>query len=164
MKQRRLGDTALQVSEICLGTMTFGSMADEATSLQILDKAADGSVDFFDVAELYPVPPLPQWAGKSEEILGKWLKGRARDSVVIATQDACDHRAHHEAGGGVRADADHVCHRLWTLSRDFVASTIIGATRVEQLKDTLAAASVTLPMDVLVKLDQITREILYPMG
>ncbi len=52
----------------------------------------------------------------------------------------------------------------WTLSRDFVASTIIGATRPEQLEDTLKAASVTLPMEALLKVDQISREIMYPMG
>jgi aryl-alcohol dehydrogenase-like predicted oxidoreductase len=52
----------------------------------------------------------------------------------------------------------------WTLSRDFVASTIIGATRVTQLEDTLKGAEVTIPYDVLVKLDELSREIMYPMG
>jgi aryl-alcohol dehydrogenase-like predicted oxidoreductase len=88
MKQRRLGVTGLSVSEICLGTMTFGSMADEATSLAILDKAFDAGVDFLDVAEIYPVPPKPDYAGRSESIVGKWLAGRSRDSVVIATKVA----------------------------------------------------------------------------
>src|SRR3954470_9696900 len=62
MRRRRLGRSGLNVSEICLGTMTFGSMADEPTSKRILDQAVDAGVDFLDVAEVYPVPPDPKWA------------------------------------------------------------------------------------------------------
>jgi aryl-alcohol dehydrogenase-like predicted oxidoreductase len=338
MKQRALGNTGLKVSEICLGTMTFGSMADEAESLRILDVAAERGVDFFDVAEIYPVPPNPEWAGRSEEILGKWLKGKSRDAYVIATKvagvsggwfvtpvrgnrtnldahnivravegslrrlgtdyidlyqthwpdpgveiqvtlEALDrlvkagkvrhigssnenaygmgkalatsqHKnlARYETiqnnfsllnrrfedelanlcrrekvsclpysplGGGVlsgkyqngawpeparftsyrhggkrgevmtarflndktRATTDRVMQLAaecsmppatfaiaWTLSRDFVASTIIGATRAAQLDDTLKASDLTIPFDVLVKVDTISREIMYPMG
>jgi aryl-alcohol dehydrogenase-like predicted oxidoreductase len=76
------------VSEICLGTMTFGSMADEAASLRCLDRAFDAGVDFIDTAEIYPVPPDPRYAGASEEICGKWLAARPRDSVVVATKAA----------------------------------------------------------------------------
>jgi len=88
MRQRRLGTTGLTVSEICLGTMTFGSQADEAASLKILDQAFDSGIDFLDVAEVYPVPPKPEYAGESERIIGKWLKDRRRESVVIATKVA----------------------------------------------------------------------------
>jgi len=88
MKQRRLGTTGLTVSEICLGTMTFGSQADEAASLAILDRAFDSGIDFLDVAEVYPVPPKAEYAGKSELIVGKWLKDRPRDSIVVATKVA----------------------------------------------------------------------------
>ncbi len=88
MKQRRLGRTGITVSEICLGTMTFGSMADEKTSLACLDKDFDAGDDFIDIAEVYPVPPDPKYAGVSEEICGKWLAGRPRDSVIIATKVA----------------------------------------------------------------------------
>lgn len=88
MKQRRLGRTGLVVSEICLGTMTFGNQADEKTSLAILDKAFDRGVDFLDVAEVYPVPPERKWAGRSEEIVGKWLKTKPRDAVLVATKVA----------------------------------------------------------------------------
>jgi aryl-alcohol dehydrogenase-like predicted oxidoreductase len=76
------------VSEICLGTMTFGSMADEAESLAILDRAFDAGVDFIDVAETYPVPPDPRYAGRSEEICGKWLQSKPRDAVIVATKVA----------------------------------------------------------------------------
>src|SRR5262245_58745184 len=88
MKSRRLGTTGLSVSELCLGTMTFGSFSDEATSLKSLDKSFDHGIDFLDVAEVYPVPPKAEYAGQSELIVGKWLKGRSRDSVVIATKVA----------------------------------------------------------------------------
>jgi len=76
------------VSELCLGTMTFGSMADEATALACLDKAFDSGIDFIDVAEIYPVPPDRKWVGASEEICGKWLSGRPRDAVIVATKVA----------------------------------------------------------------------------
>lgn len=88
MKQRLLGRTGISVSEICLGTMTFGSMADESASLRCLDQAFDAGVDFIDVAEVYPVPPDPSYAGASEQICGKWLANRSRDSVVVATKVA----------------------------------------------------------------------------
>lgn len=88
MQRRRLGTTGLTVSEICLGTMTFGSHADESTSLRILDVAAERGVDFFDVAEAYPVPPKPEYQGRSESILGKWLADKPRDAFVIATKIA----------------------------------------------------------------------------
>ncbi len=85
MKQRRLGNTGLKVSEICLGTMTFGHQCDERTSLAILDKAAANGVTFLDTADAYPVPPTPETAGRTEEILGRWLEGR-RDRFVLATK------------------------------------------------------------------------------
>src|SRR5437762_13225380 len=80
MKRRRLGRTGLVVSEICLGTMTFGNQADEAASHAILDRAHDAGVDFFDIAEVYPVPPDRKYAGRSEEIVGTWLAGKPRDA------------------------------------------------------------------------------------
>ena len=88
MKQRRLGRSGLTVSEICIGTMTFGNQADEPTAHAILDRAADAGVDFIDVAEIYPVPPEREWAGRSEEIVGRWLAGRPRDAFVVATKVA----------------------------------------------------------------------------
>ena len=88
MKQRRLGKSGLTVSEICLGTMTFGNQADERTSHAILDRAYDAGVDFLDVAEVYPVPPDLRYAGRSEEIVGKWMADKPRDACVIATKVA----------------------------------------------------------------------------
>jgi aryl-alcohol dehydrogenase-like predicted oxidoreductase len=85
MKIRRLGRTGLKVSEICLGTMTFGHQCDERTSFAILEKAAERDVSFLDCADVYPVPPSPETAGGSEAILGKWLQGK-RDRFVLATK------------------------------------------------------------------------------
>jgi aryl-alcohol dehydrogenase-like predicted oxidoreductase len=85
MQTRRLGRTGLKVSEICLGTMTFGHQCDEATSFAILNKAADHGVYFIDTADVYPVPPSPETAGRTEAIVGKWLKGQ-RHKFVVATK------------------------------------------------------------------------------
>src|SRR5262245_31942139 len=85
MKTRRLGNTGLKVSEICLGTMTFGHQCDEPTSFAILDRAAERGVIFLDTADAYPVPPTPETAGRTEEIVGKWLAGK-RDRFVLATK------------------------------------------------------------------------------
>jgi aryl-alcohol dehydrogenase-like predicted oxidoreductase len=68
--------------------MTFGSMADEAESLACLDRAFDAGCNFLDAAEVYPVPPDPRTAGRTEEICGKWLAGRPRDAVLVATKVA----------------------------------------------------------------------------
>src|ERR1700680_1988568 len=85
MQVRRLGRTGLKVSEVCLGTMTFGHQCDEATSFAIMNKAADHGVFFIDTADVYPVPPSPETAGRTEEIVGRWLKGQ-RDRFVLATK------------------------------------------------------------------------------
>ncbi len=85
MRQRRLGRSGLSVSEICLGTMTFGVQADEGESFRILDRAAAGGVDFLDTADVYPVPMTLETIGRTEEIAGRWLKGR-RARFVLATK------------------------------------------------------------------------------
>jgi aryl-alcohol dehydrogenase-like predicted oxidoreductase len=94
MKTRRMGNTGLKVTEICLGTMTFGHQCDERTSFAILDKAAGQGVTFLDTADVYPVPPSPETAGRSEEIVGRWLQGK-RDQIVVATK--CRMRVGHGA-------------------------------------------------------------------
>jgi 1-deoxyxylulose-5-phosphate synthase len=85
MKMRRLGNTGLKVSEICLGTMTFGHQCDVPTSFAILDKAVEHGVNFIDTADVYPVPPAPETAGRTEEIIGAWMEGK-RDQFVLATK------------------------------------------------------------------------------
>jgi aryl-alcohol dehydrogenase-like predicted oxidoreductase len=88
MKKRPLGRTGLSVSEICLGTMTWGSRNTEAEGHAQIDMALDRGVDFLDTAEMYPVQPVkPETVGRTEEIIGSWLArtGR-RGEVVIATK------------------------------------------------------------------------------
>ena len=88
MQQNRLGKSGIVVSDICLGTMTFGTQCDKQQSFRILDKAVDAGIDFLDTAEVYPVPPTSELAGLTEEWLGEWLKTKSRDSLIIATKIA----------------------------------------------------------------------------
>jgi aryl-alcohol dehydrogenase-like predicted oxidoreductase len=85
MEFRSLGRTGLKVSEICLGTMTFGKQADEGESFAIMDAAAEAGVNFMDAADVYPVGGTLETVGRTEEIVGKWLKGK-RDHFVLATK------------------------------------------------------------------------------
>ena len=82
MQHRRLGTSAIVVSDICMGTMTFGSQTDEATALRILDRSYDAGINFYDTAEGYPVPPDAKWVGRTEEIVGKWLKTKPSVSLL----------------------------------------------------------------------------------
>lgn len=86
MERRRLGQSALVVSEICMGTMTFGSQCDQRVSHAILDCAFDAGIDFLDAAELYPVPPDAETVGDSEIFVGRWLKTKPRDAILVATK------------------------------------------------------------------------------
>ena len=85
MQRRRLGGSGVVVSDICMGTMTFGTQCDESTSHAICDRAWEAGIDFFDAAELYPVPPSAELYGVTEEILGRWLKTKPREAVIVAT-------------------------------------------------------------------------------
>jgi len=86
MQYRYIGKTGLRVTPICLGTMSFGSWSDEKESFKIMDKAVDFGINFFDTAELYPVPPKEKYAGETESIIGRWLKGKQRDKLIIASK------------------------------------------------------------------------------
>lgn len=88
MEYRYIGKTGLRVSPICLGTMSFGSWSDEKESFKIMDKSVDFGINFFDTAELYPVPPKTDYAGETESIIGRWLKGKQRDNLIIASKVA----------------------------------------------------------------------------
>jgi len=86
MDYRKLGRTGLKVSEFCLGTMTFRWTCDEATSLQILDHAWDAGINFLDTADVYSKWAEGNPGGVAEEIIGKWMKSKPRDQLVVATK------------------------------------------------------------------------------
>ncbi len=87
MEFRRLGQTDLEVSLICLGTMTWGQQNTEAEAHQQLDMAWDMGVNFLDAAEMYPVPPRANTSGLTETYIGTWLASRKnRDKVIVATK------------------------------------------------------------------------------
>lgn len=85
MQYTRLGRTGLQVSRLCLGTMTFGLQCEERTSVAIMDKAFGAGVTFFDTADVYPLGGTGDTVGRTEEIVGRWLHGR-RDRIILATK------------------------------------------------------------------------------
>ena len=85
MRHVKFGRTGLRVSQLCLGTMTFGLQCEEQVSRSIMDAAFEGGVDFFDTADVYPLGGDRQTAGRTEEIVGAWAKGR-RESLIIATK------------------------------------------------------------------------------
>src|SRR5437868_2555557 len=87
---RTLGRSDLEVTPICLGTMTFGEQVDEATAHAILDRALERGLNFIDTAEMYAVPVRRKTYGASERILGGWFASRpgVRDKVVLATKVA----------------------------------------------------------------------------
>ncbi|MDP7403218.1 MAG: aldo/keto reductase [Gammaproteobacteria bacterium] len=88
MEYRYIGGSGLRVSPICMGTMSFGTWSDKGESFRILDTAFDRGINFFDTAEIYPVPPTAEMAGLSEEIFGQWIKTKSRDAVLVATKVA----------------------------------------------------------------------------
>ena len=86
MERRRIGQSGIVVSDICMGTMTFGTQCDQDESFQIMDAAYEAGIDFYDAAELYPVPPSAEKFGETEQILGNWMKTKPRHTVIVATK------------------------------------------------------------------------------
>lgn len=85
----RLGRTGLTVSRLALGTMTFGLQTEESVSHAILNKATDGGINFLDIADVYPLGGGLETAGRTEEIVGRWLKNQGasrRGDFIVATK------------------------------------------------------------------------------
>ncbi|CAN7599627.1 aldo/keto reductase [Devosia sp. LjRoot16] len=102
MKMKTLGRTDISVSEICLGTMTWGKQNTEAEGHQQMDYAVEQGINFFDTAEMYAVPPDASTYGKTEEIIGSWFKqtGR-RNDIVLASKVAGGGRPWVRGGRGI---------------------------------------------------------------
>ncbi|PWG15662.1 aldo/keto reductase [Salibaculum griseiflavum] len=92
MNRLELGRTGIEVSDWCLGTMTFGTQTPEADAFAQMDMALEAGIDFFDTAEMYPVNPVrPETVGTCEELIGRWFAaGGKRDRVVLATKAGGD--------------------------------------------------------------------------
>ncbi len=110
MEYSRLGRTDIMVSRVCLGTMTFGEQNSEAEAHQQLDMAVAAGVTFIDTAEMYSFPARAETFGRSETIIGTWLKARAmRDKVIVATKiTGPAPRFPYIRGGDLRFDRAHI--------------------------------------------------------
>ena len=87
MEYRRLGNTDIEVSVICLGSMTWGQQNTEADAHTQLDAALEAGINFVDTAEMYPIPTKGETYGRTEQYIGSWIKGRnKRDKIILATK------------------------------------------------------------------------------
>lgn len=110
MRRNRLGRTDIEVSALCLGTMTWGEQNSEAEAHAQLDRALDAGINFIDTAELYPVPPRAETQGRTEAYIGSWLAARGgRDRLVLATK-VCGRAdwLDHFRGGSTRHDRANI--------------------------------------------------------
>jgi aryl-alcohol dehydrogenase-like predicted oxidoreductase len=103
MKYNTLGQSDLKVSEICLGSMTWGEQNSEQDAHEQIGYAVSRGVNFIDVAEMYPVPPKAETQGRTESYLGTWLKKQRRDNFVIATKITAPGRGFGWVRGGPSA-------------------------------------------------------------
>lgn len=109
MEKRKLGNTDIDVSLICLGTMTWGEQNTEQEAFEQLDLAVSSGVNFIDAAEMYPVPPRPETQGLTEQYLGSWLARRGRrDDLVIASKVAGPGNGLDYLRNGPRLTRDHI--------------------------------------------------------
>ena len=112
MKFRTLPSTGLDVSDVCLGTMTWGEQNSEPEAHAQLDHAVAQGINFIDTAEMYPVPPNATTQGRTETYLGNWLAHQRRDALIIATK---------VAGPGRR---DWIREGRTDLTRDVIADAV----------------------------------------
>ena len=111
MRYHHLADTSVEVSEICLGTMTFGEQNTEAEGRILMDMAVDYGVNFFDTAEMYPIPPRSATYARTENIIGNWLTKKGnRDRIVLASKviGQADDWLPHIRGGHTRLNKENI--------------------------------------------------------
>jgi aryl-alcohol dehydrogenase-like predicted oxidoreductase len=110
MEYRRLGTSDIDVSMVCLGTMTWGEQNTEAEGHAQLDRALELGINFIDTAEIYPVPPRSETFGRTEAIIGAWFASRpgARQKVVIASKVAGANNTLPHVRGGARLDRKQI--------------------------------------------------------
>lgn len=125
MKYTHIPNTAIKVSKICLGTMTFGEQNTEAEAHQQLDYAFSRGVNFLDTAEMYPVPGKATTQGRTEAYIGSWLKKRRkRDDIILATKVAGPNRSmtyiRENLGFSKEAIHDAIENSLRRLQTDYI--------------------------------------------
>ncbi|MES3676730.1 NADP(H)-dependent aldo-keto reductase [Halomonas elongata] len=123
MHTRPLGNTGIEVSRLCLGTMTFGEQNSEAEAHEQLDRAVSFGIDFIDTAEMYPVPPDAATQGRTESYIGSWLASRgSRDDIILATKVAGPGLAHLRGGSRLTREQIHqaIDASLTRLQTDYV--------------------------------------------
>src|SRR6202050_1117103 len=140
MEHVRLGRTGLQVSRLCLGTMTFGLQSDEGTAVAILDRAAGGGIDFIDGSDSSPLGGDLSTRGITEEILGRWLRGK-RDRFIVATKCfAQTGPARFDRGNSRKHIMDAVDASLRRLQTDYIdLYQLHGYDRATPIDETLGA-------------------------
>ena len=124
MNYRKLGNTDIDVSTICLGTMTWGEQNTQKEAFQQMDYALDQGVNFWDTAELYSVPPKAETYGHTEIIIGNWFKeNKKRDKVILASKVAGPMRAYLRGGGnnyGIEKMSQAINDSLKRLQTDYI--------------------------------------------
>ena len=107
MEYRQLGSSDLNVSAVCLGTMTYGDQNTELEAHEQLDYAISQGINFIDTAEMYPVPPKAETCTRTEVMVGNWLKNQARDKIILGTKAAGPRRGVSWIRGGP-SSLDHI--------------------------------------------------------
>ena len=124
MNYKKLGNTNLKVSTICLGTMTWGEQNTQKEGFEQMDYALDQGVNFWDTAELYAVPPRAETYGHTEIIIGNWFKKtKKRDKVILATKIAGPTRAYLRGGAnsyGLEKMTEAINDSLKRLQTDYI--------------------------------------------
>ena len=124
MNYKKLGNTDLNVSTICLGTMTWGEQNTQDEAFEQMDYALSKGVNFWDTAELYSVPPKPETFGHTELIIGNWFKKtKKRNEVILATKVCGPMRSYVRGGGnqyGIKNITDALEGSLKRLQTDYI--------------------------------------------
>ena len=140
MDHTRLGRTGLPVSRLCLGTMTFGLQCDEPSSVAILDRAAEGGIDFLDTSDAYPLGGDLSTRGLTEEILGRWLQGKRGRFIVATKCFAPTGPAPFDAGNSRKHIMSAVEDSLRRLQTDYIdVYQLHGYDRETPIDETLSA-------------------------
>tara|TARA_B100000963_G_scaffold304773_1_gene278741 strand:- start:599 stop:1021 length:423 start_codon:yes stop_codon:yes gene_type:complete len=131
MNYKKLGNTDLDVSTICLGTMTWGEQNTQTEGFEQMDFALDKGVNFWDTAEIYSIPPREETFGSTEKIIGNWFEQtKKRDKVILASK-VCGPMREYVRGGGnqfgkknIKEALEGSLRRLKTDYIDFISTSL----------------------------------------